>query len=322
MTTILNLNERALALVDRLTADREAYGISVNRLENGVRWLDMGIRAPGSLEAGRLFAEVSLGGLGTVSFAPVTVGGRTLPGLCARTDHPAVACLASQAGGRTLRQPDYDVILSGPGRALAAAQDAISVALGYGERAQAAVLCVEGREPPSAGIAARLAATLGIAPEALTLLIAPTASLVGSVQVAARIIEVPLLKLHNLGFDTRQVLHGWGTCPLPPVAADDLHAMGVTNDAIMYGGQTHFIVRGDDGVLAEYLPRVPASAGANYGAPFYDLMRAVNFQFYELDPLIFGPAQAAFNNIISGRTMQAGQVAPEVLWRSFGLEGE
>lgn len=319
MMTALNLNQRALTLVERLAADPEGYGIEVHRLENGGRWLDLGVSAPGSLEAGRLFAEVSMGGLGTVGFAPVTIGGRTLRGLTVQTDHPAAACLASQAGGRTLRQPDYDVILSGPGRALAAAQDAISVALGYGETAPAAVLCVEGRQPPSPAIAGRLAAAMGVAPESLTLLVAPTASLVGSVQVAARIVEVPLLKLHNLGFDTRQVLNGWGACPLPPVAADDVHAMGVTNDAIMYGGQTHFVVRADDAVMAEYLPRVPASAAANYGAPFYDLMLAVNFQFYELDPLIFGPAQVAFNNVTSGRTMQAGRLAPEVVWRSFGF---
>jgi methenyltetrahydromethanopterin cyclohydrolase len=318
MTVSLNMNQRALDIVERMVTDPDGYGIRVAHLDNGTRWLDLGLATPGSLEAGRLLAEVSLGGLGTVDFTPLSIGGRTVPGVTVRTDHPAWACLAAQAGGRTLRQPDYDVILSGPARGLAAAQDAISVALGYAEHSPAAVLCVEGRTPPPPAVAGRIADAVGVTPAALTLLVAPTASVVGSVQIAARIVEVPMLKLHNLGMDTRQVLCGWGACPLPPVAADDLHAMGCANDAILYGGQAHFVVRADEAELEGYLPRVPASAAAGYGAPFYDLMRAVDFEFYQLDPMIFGPAMVTFNNVATGRTLRAGQLEPAVLWRSFG----
>ncbi len=319
MTVSMHMNQRALALVEHLAADPEAFGVRPARLANGTRWFDLGLEARGGLEAGRLFAEVSLGGLGTVEFAPLTIAGRTLPGVTVRTDHPAWACLAAQAGGRTLHQPDYDAILSGPARGLAAARDAISVALGYAEQAAAAVLCVEGRTPPSPAVADRLAAAVGVAPAALTLLVAPTASLVGSIQIAARIVEVPLLKLHNLGFDTRQIRCGWGACPLPPVAADDARAMGCANDAILYGGQAHFLVEGSFEAIEALLPRVPASAAAGYGLPFYDLMRAVNFDFYQLDPLIFGPAAVSFNSLSTGRTLHAGQLNPEVLWRSFGF---
>ena len=55
---------------------------------------------------------------------------------------------------------------------------------------------------------------------------APTASLVGSIQIAARSAETGLHKLSELGFDVRQVALAYGVCPLAPVAADDLHAMG------------------------------------------------------------------------------------------------
>lgn len=321
MTVSLNMNRRALALAEQMATDPGAYGVRVARLANGTRWLDLGLEAPGGLEAGRLFAEVSLGGLGTVAFAPLALDGQVVPGVTVRTDHPAWACLAAQAGGRTLRQPGYDAILSGPARGLAAAQDAISVALGYAEQADAAVLCVEARTPPSAAVAGRLAAAVGVAPEALTLLIAPTASLAGSVQIAARVVEVPMLKLHNLGFDARQIVSGWGACPLPPVAAGDMRAMGCTNDAILYGGEVHFVARAEQAALEAIVPRVPASASSDYGAPFYDLMQAVDFQFYELDPLIFGPAAVTFTNAATGQTLRAGHLRPEVVRRSFAAAG-
>jgi len=64
----LSLNNRALARAEDLAADAEALGAAVQVLSNGTRVIDCGIDVPGGLEAGRLFAEVCMGGLGTVSF--------------------------------------------------------------------------------------------------------------------------------------------------------------------------------------------------------------------------------------------------------------
>ena len=77
---------------------------------------------------------------------------------------------------------------------------------------------LEGRELPGEDVAAFVAEKCGVKPEQLTLLIAPTASLVGSVQIAARSAETGLHKLVELGFDVRRVTAAFGLCPLAPVA--------------------------------------------------------------------------------------------------------
>ena len=65
-------------------------------------------------------------------------------------------------------------------------------------------------------------------------------------QIAARVVETALHKLHELDFDVRRVVAGFGSCPLPPVADDDMAALGRTNDAVLYGGQVHLTVESDD----------------------------------------------------------------------------
>ena len=109
----------------------------------------------------------------------------------------------------------------------------------------------------------------GVPPSALTLLMAPTASVAGGVQIAARVVETALHKLHELDFEVRRAVAGIGSCPLPPVAGDDMAAIGRTNDAVLYGGQVHLTVEADDDdALRELVERHPASASSDYGEPF------------------------------------------------------
>ncbi len=313
----LSLNEGALALVEELVADAEALGVSVQTLENGTRVVDCGIEAPGGLEAGRRFAEVCMAGLGTVTFTHVTLDGWWLPAVAVWTDKPAIACLGAQYAGWAVSKGDYFAMGSGPARAIILAEKELYEDLGYQDEAKVAVLCLEGRTPPTPEVANYIAERAGVAPDALTLLIAPTASVVGSVQVAARVVETGLHKLHEIGFDVHKVLSGFGTCPLPPVAKDDLRAIGRTNDAILYGGQVHYTVRADDDELADVVSRVPSSTSRDYGAPFYETFKGYNFDFYQVDPLLFSPAEIFVTNVVSGRTFHAGQVNVEVLRKSF-----
>ena len=97
--------------------------MAVTTLPNGTRLIDCGSAVPGGLEAGRRFAEICMAGLGAVSFAPLVLEGRWLPGLTVVTDRPALACLASQYAGWRLDPEDYFAMASGPGRALIRAED-------------------------------------------------------------------------------------------------------------------------------------------------------------------------------------------------------
>jgi methenyltetrahydromethanopterin cyclohydrolase len=316
---MLSLNDRALELADRLVADADAARVQVITLENGTRVVDCGAQVAGGFEAGRSLAEVCMAGLGTVTYAPVAIGGRWLPALTVTTDRPAVACLAAQYAGWRIDRDGYFAMGSGPARALIRAEELYDD-LDWDEHASGAVLCLETREVPPAAVADFVAERAGVPPAALTLLMAPTASVAGSVQIAARIVETALHKLHELEFDVRRVVAGFGSCPLPPVAGDDMAAIGRTNDAVLYGGQVHLTVeadKDDDDALRELVERLPASASSDYGDPFGKVLKDANYDFYAIDPLLFSPAQIRLTSVASGRSFEAGDVNLEVLERSF-----
>jgi methenyltetrahydromethanopterin cyclohydrolase len=242
--------------------------------------------------------------------------GRWLPGLTVVTDRPALACLASQYAGWRLDRDGYFAMASGPGRALIRAEELYDD-LEVDERARVAVLCLETREPPPEPIAAYVAERAGVTPADLTLLFAPTASLAGGVQVAARVVETALHKLHELEFDVRRVVSGFGSCPLPPVARADPEAIGRTNDAVLYGGQVELTVEAPDEELEAIVPRLPASASSDYGEPFGSVLERAGWDFYEIDPLLFSPAEVRLTSVSSGRSFHAGAVEIDVLERSF-----
>jgi methenyltetrahydromethanopterin cyclohydrolase len=313
----LSLNDRALDLADRLASDAEAARVAVSTLANGTRLIDCGAQVAGGFEAGRRFAEICMGGLGTITYAPQVIGARWLPALTVTTDRPAVACLAAQYAGWRVARDGYFAMGSGPGRALIRAEELYDD-LDWDEDAGAAVLCLETREPPPAEVADFVAERAGVPASALTLLMAPTASVAGGVQIAARVVETALHKLHELDFDVRRVVAGYGSCPLPPVAGDDMEAIGRTNDAVLYGGRVHLTVEADDDdALRELVQRLPASASSDYGEPFGSVLKAADFDFYAIDPLLFSPAQIRLTSVASGRSFEGGRVNLEVLERSF-----
>jgi methenyltetrahydromethanopterin cyclohydrolase len=312
----LSLNESALALADRLAAEAESVGVTVTTHANGARLIDCGAQAPGGFAAGRAFAEICMAGLGSVAYAPLVLDGRWLPALTVTTDSPALACLGAQYAGWRIDREGYFAMGSGPGRALIRAEELYDD-LDVDEQASGAVLCLETREPPPAEIAGFVAERADVPASALTLLFAPTASVVGGVQIAARVVETALHKLHELHFDVRRVVAAYGSCPLPPVAGDDMAAIGRTNDAVLYGGQVHLTVEADDDALRELVERLPASASSDYGEPFGKVLKDANFDFYAIDPLLFSPAQIRLTSVESGRSFEAGRVNVEVLERSF-----
>jgi methenyltetrahydromethanopterin cyclohydrolase len=312
----LSMNERAAALVDAMVTDADALGIEVHTLESGARLVDCGAEARGGLQAGLGFAAACMGGLGRIDPLAVTVGERTWPGVGVAVDEPAAACLAAQYAGWKLEHDDFFALASGPARALARAEDLFEE-LAWREQADRAVLCLETRKPPPREIVDKVAERCGVSASAVTFLIAPTASVCGSVQISARVVETALHKLHELGVDPARVRHGWGCCPIAPVAADDPAAIGRTNDAVLYGGTVHLWIDGTDEVVADLAERLPSAASAEFGTPFGELLAAADWNFYDIDPMLFSPAAVTLTSTDSGRAHHGGRLTPDVLERSF-----
>jgi methenyltetrahydromethanopterin cyclohydrolase len=312
----LSLNDQARSLAHRLTDDAATLRVAPSSLPCGAAVIDCGSSVPGGLEAGRRFAEICMSGLATLSFTPLVLDGRWMPGIVVVTDMPALACLGSQYAGWKLDREGYFAMASGPGRALVRAEDLYDD-LDVDEASSSAVLCLEARDPPPDELAVYVAERAGVAPGDLTLLFAPTASLAGGVQIAARVVETALHKLHELEFDVQRVISAFGSCPLPPVARKDPEAIGRTNDAVLYGGQVELLVEGEDDELAELVERLPASASKDFGEPFGKVLEAADWDFYKIDPLLFSPAEVRLVNAASGRAFHAGGVEVDVLARSF-----
>jgi methenyltetrahydromethanopterin cyclohydrolase len=317
---MISVNERAAKIVQQMVTDAEPLGLAVTQLSNGATVIDAGVNVSGSLEAGRLFAEVCLGGLGNVRLSELGFDGLWLPGVTVSVSHPSVACMAAQYAGWPLRAKSargrFFAMGSGPARSLHASEPLFEK-VAYRDQADVAVLALEGRQLPPEEAADKVAEKCDVSPDRLYLLIAPTASLVGSVQVAARVVETGMHKMLEVGFDIGAVLAGFGACPLAPIAQDDQQAIGRTNDAVLYGGRAWYTVQTDDGQIEKVIEQLSSSVSRDYGTSFYDLSQRYDGDFYKIDPLLFSPAEVYMNNVASGRTFHVGRVNAEMIRKAL-----
>jgi methenyltetrahydromethanopterin cyclohydrolase len=312
------LNERALRLADHMAATAAALRVAVHSTPNGARVLDCGVAVEGGLQAGLALARVCLAGQAEVALAPGSWDDVPVPLVQVQSDHPVLACLASQYAGWQVSVGKFFAMGSGPMRAAYGKEELFEQIPGR-EPASAAVGVLETHKLPGDDVTAYLAERLNLPPNKLTLLAAPASSQAGNVQVVARSLETALHKLSELKFDLGQIVSGYGVAPLPPVAADFLGGIGRTNDAILYGGQVVLWVRADDEQLAEIGPKVPSSASPDHGAPFAEVFERYERDFYRIDPLLFSPARIVFQNLRTGRSHVFGRIEREVLRRSFGF---
>lgn len=314
----MSLNEKALRLADHMAATAAALRIAVTNTPNGARILDCGVAVEGGLQAGLAMARVCLAGQAEVALVPGSWDDLPVPLVQVHSDHPVLACMASQYAGWQVSVGKFFAMGSGPMRAAYGKEELFENIPGR-EQTSATVGVLETHKLPGDEVTAYLAERLNLPPNKLTLLAAPASSQAGNVQVVARSLETALHKLHELKFNLGQIVSGYGTAPLPPVAADFLGAIGRTNDAILYGGQVVLWVRADDEQLAEIGPKVPSSASPDHGAPFADIFERYQRDFYRIDPLLFSPARIVFQNLKSGRCYVFGRIEREILRRSFGM---
>jgi methenyltetrahydromethanopterin cyclohydrolase len=314
----MDLNARALVVAEELARRADEFRVGVRRVPGGGMEIDCGIAAPGGLAAGLMLARACLADLADVSIVPGAIGEYPGPRVQVQTDHPVAACLASQYAGWAIQVKDdkFFAMGSGPMRS-AYGGEPIFETIGHKGRSGHVVGILEGRKPATAGVFAKIAAGCEVPPEAVTLLVAPTASLAGGVQIVARSVETALHKLAELKFDLTRLVSAHGVAPLPPVAKDDLAAIGRTNDAVLYGGHVTLYVTGDDDSLAEIGPKVPSTASPDHGAPFAEVFARYGHDFYKVDPHLFSPAEVVFQNVQTGRSHRFGGVSEPILLKSF-----
>ncbi len=320
MSMLPSVNATAAPLVAELAERAAALRVGVGRMEDGTRVVDAGIDHRGGIEAGLLIARICMGGLGHATLRSNPAFPDWPWQVEVRTSHPVLACLGAQYAGWSLSfdAPEkFNALGSGPARALAA-REPLFEELGYRDRADRACLVLETDLHPPAALAEKVTGDCGVDPRRLTLVLTPTGSLAGVVQIAARVVEVALHKAHEIGFPLDAIVDAAGSTPLPPPIDDPLIAMGRTNDTILFGGQVQLFVSCGDEQAEDLARRLPASGSKDYGKPFAEVFRDYGYDFFEIDPMLFSPARVAVTPLGSGRTFRAGRLDGDLLSRSFG----
>ena len=320
MNDKISINKTVKPLVEKLLDIADQLNIGVHTTDGGAKIIDAGINYNGCLESGRLITEICMGGLGKVDLTmssntpswPLTIN--------VHSTDPVLSCLASQYAGWNLsfvkEEDNFNALGSGPCRALALKEDLFND-LNYSDKFYSTVVVLEVDRNPPQEIIDKITNDCGISEKNLTIILTPTRSLSGSVQVVGRVLEVGMHKLHEIGFPLDKVIDGFGSAPVPPPAPDFLIGMGRTNDAILYGGTVHLFVDVPDDEAFELAKRLPSSTSSDYGKPFADIFKEYKYDFYKIDKLLFSPAKVIVSTIKTGKTFIEGSTNIDLVEKSF-----
>lgn len=321
-----SVNKLTKPLVQELIDNADKFRLDVQKLTNGCTVIDAGINASGGLEAGRIITEICMGGLGTVSISqsnhtdnwPLTIN--------VHSSHPVLACLGSQYAGWSLAHEKYYALGSGPARSMASKEkdgDIVPVEdlynnLDYKDTADSTTLVIENDKMPPLEIVDKVASACHVSVEQLTIIVTPTSSIAGGVQVVGRVLEVAIHKTHELHFPLDHIIDGSGSAPICPPHPDFVKAMGRTNDAILFAGQVHMFVKGSDEDAEKLAKELPSSTSKDYGKPFAEIFKACNYDFFKIDGMLFSPASVIVSAVESGNSFRAGKLDNALLNQSFG----
>lgn len=314
-----SVNALAEPLVKSLQDNADSLRVGVERLASGCTIIDAGIQNPGGLEAGRLIAEICMGGLGHVSLNSASTFPHWPLMVNVHSSNPVLACLGSQYAGWSLAHEKYFSLGSGPGRALAGREELFKE-LDYHDSHGTACLVLETDKVPPTEVIEKVSRDTGVELQNLTFILTPTRSLAGTVQIVSRVLEVAMHKIHTLHFPLEHVIDGMASAPLPPPSPDFITGMGRTNDAILFGGHAQLYVLGSDSAAAALAKELPSSASRDYGQPFAEVFRGVDKDFYKIDPLLFSPAAVTVTALESGNSFHAGKLDPALIDQSFGFQ--
>jgi methenyltetrahydromethanopterin cyclohydrolase len=312
----LSVNQLSEPLVKKLLENSEALQLGVSQHEAGCSIVDAGIAHAGCAEAGRIIAEICMGGLGQVTLQADNRFAHWHDAIAVSSTQPVLACLASQYAGWALSHEKFFSLGSGPARALAQREDLFKD-LNYQDAAASTCIVLETDKVPPVPVIEKILRDTKIAPENLTIILTPTSSIAGVVQIVGRVLEVALHKAHTLHFPLQHIVSGTGLAVLPPVSKDFMTGMGRTNDAILFGGQVTLQVTGDDAAASNLASNLPSSASKDYGRTFAEVFKSVNMDFYKIDPMLFSPAKVTVTNLDTGSVFEAGQLNADLIDLSF-----
>ena len=316
----ISVNKHAMQIVKEVIARKDELQVKVEKRPKGATIIDAGVAAQGGYQAGLMAVRLCMAGLCEVSISSRAYGDFDLPTVNVATDQPAISTLASQFAGWEVKTDEYFGMGSGPARALALKPKDIYAEIEYKDEADTAIIVLESDKLPPDDAISYIASECGVKPSRVYAFVTPTNSVAGGVQISGRIVETGIYKLRRLGLHPKNIIHGFGSAPIPTIHPKSARAMGRTNDALCYGGETYYTVNfEDDEKLKEIVSKAPSSTAREYGKPFYEVFKAAGFDFYKIDPNLFAPAVVSINNIRTGQTFRSGQMNAAVLKETMAV---
>ena len=244
---------------------------------------------------------------------PLTIGGEPWPGVQVWTDHPAIACMASQYAGWAITPDGYFAMGSGPLRAKARVEHELFDKLGYAERRDARR--ARARRPHAAD---RRCRRVGRATRPASSRRRPDVRRRPDREHRRRRADRRARHRDRPAQDgdarlRRQPRGAARWAPrrcrrrreerhCAPSAAPTTASCTAARPATPSVRTTTSWHGSPSGC------RRPASS--DYGTPFYDIFKRYDSDFYKIDPLLFSPAEVWLTSATSGRTFHGGRLNP------------
>lgn len=305
---------RTAALVRSLVEDAPILEVDVRPGHAGALILDCGVATRGSWEAGRRVAELAHGGMMKATLGMTDVLGIPLPELVGDSWRPFLSIHGLQVSF-ALDEVDAAIRVSGPVRAcmdgrLHRPSDLVDGVCSWG------VAVVEATRLPNADVVEAIARRAGLRPAELTLVVVPSNSVAGVVQLAGRLNECVVFTLgQSIGLDPRCVVSILGAVPLAPCGGEGIP--GVTqDDMIHYVGRVAMIVEAaphwDLKAIAEALV---FRSSPTYGRLFSELLAEAGGVFEAIPGLsdLNKVARITLVDRTTGRMASAGAVDVRLL---------
>ena len=319
MNTNLSVSKLAKKLVKKLIDNSKELNVLVKKGPLNCTIIDAGIKIKGSEQAGKLIAEICMGGLGIINLKKTNTFPHWPLETKVESKHPVISCLASQYAGWNLSHKKFYALASGPGRAIARREELFKD-LQYVDQSKFVYLVMEVDKTPPKEIIEKISNDCKTTAENIILILTPTQSISGVIQIVSRVSEVGLHKLHTLKFPLENVEEVCGSAPIPPVSKDFITSMGRTNDAILYGGNIELKVRGTDEQISKLAKNLPSTSSKDYGKPFAEIFKNYKGDFYAIDPNLFSPGKVTITSLETNKIFVEGKLNSNLLDKSFGYE--
>ena len=124
------------------------------------------------------------------------------------TNDPVISCLGSQYAGWSLSSKEegskFNALGSGPARSLAL-KEPLFKDIEYSDNSEKTCIVMEVDSFPPNDIVEKISNDTKVHAKNLTIIITPTSSVAGNIQVVSRVLEVALHKAHELKFPMNEI---------------------------------------------------------------------------------------------------------------------